>query len=85
MDTKQLKALLKVLRDNGVSNYKTADIELSLVPEALLPQGEARPQQQVEIPSENPYANFPSGELSPDQLMYYSAGGSPDEDPENDN
>jgi hypothetical protein len=84
MDTKSLKALLKVLRENGVSSYKTSDIELQLIPEALLPKTE-RIQEQTEIHSDNPYADFPSGELSQSQLMYYSAGGDPSEDPENNN
>jgi hypothetical protein len=29
----------------------------------------------------NPYANFPQGELTPEQLMFYSSGGLPENDP----
>ena len=31
--------------------------------------------------SDNPWADFPDGELTPEQLMFYSAGGKPEEDP----
>lgn len=81
MDQKQLKSLLKVLRDNGVSTYKTPELELVLVPEALLASSPARQQAQQEVVSDNPYVNFPDGELTPEELAYYSSGGLPENSP----
>lgn len=78
MDTKQLKVLLKTLRDNGVLRFKTADIELELSPEGLFP--EKRVEAQNEAP-ESPLEGFPEGILTQEQLMFYSAGGLPENDP----
>jgi hypothetical protein len=82
MEIKDLKALLKLLRASGVLTYKTPELELTLSAEHL-PQEQTTSGPQEEIPTENPYASFPSGILSPSQLAFYSAGGDPDADPEN--
>ena len=76
---KELKQLLKLCREQGVTEINLGTVSFKL---GDLPQ-EPGPAHIQEIPSENPYLNFPSGELSPEQLMFYSAGGNPDEDPEN--
>ena len=47
-----------------------------------VPQESTRPQAQDELPTD-PYANFPQGDLTPEQLMFYSSGGMPDDDPDN--
>jgi len=84
MDIKSLKAVLKVLRDNGVSSFKTPELELTLAPEALLPKKiPINTQIEAEEPTEDSWANFPGGMLSPEQLAFYSSGGRPEEDPEN--
>ena len=84
MDSKALKSLLKTLRDNGVSHYSTPELSLTLVPEALLTKKPSSIQaEQNEVVSDNPFASFPDGMLTPEQLMFYSAGGDPSEDPEN--
>lgn len=70
------------MRDNGVQHLKSADLELTLAHEALLPT-KTPISTHNEVPSENPYAAFPDGELSPEQLMFYSSGGDPKDDPEN--
>ena len=85
MDPKVLKTLLKVLRDNGVTFYKTSELELHVSPEAILPES-TRSRRQAEeaqesVETDNPYANFPDGILTEEQLMYYSAGGLPEQDP----
>jgi len=86
MDLKQLKALLKLMRNEGVLSLKTADVDIQLSPEALLPnKTPANTQNQTETESDNPYVNFPDGVLTPEQLMFYSAGGLPENDPENKN
>lgn len=84
MDNKDIKALIKIMRTTGVLSLKTADIELHLSPEAL--QLEDKHQDSQPSPSDDPatpFANFPEGILTNDQLMFYSSGGSPEDDPEN--
>lgn len=79
-DLKDLKALLKLCRAQGITDFKMSGLEIKF---GDLPQG---PTQSDQITYQDPvsqYANFPQGELSPEQLMFYSAGGRPDEDPEN--
>lgn len=87
MEIKDLKTLLKTLRSNGVMLYKTPELELQLAPEALLPQGKPDNIQAdpAEIPSDDRWSNFPDGELTQEQLMFYSAGGRPEDDPQNEN
>jgi hypothetical protein len=84
VDLKELKAIVKIMRNEGVLSLKTADIDLQLSPEALFPVKKA-----VEAVSEeaaaDPYADFPAGMLTPEQLAFYSAGGDPSDDPENQN
>lgn len=38
MDAKELKKLVKTMRENGVLKLKTAGIELELAPESLFPK-----------------------------------------------
>jgi hypothetical protein len=84
MDLKELKALLKLLRQNGVLTYKSTTLELNLAPEShLLPVEKVVEVQEVEVDPDDPYRHFPVGELTAEQLMYYSAGGDPASDPEN--
>ncbi len=80
VDLKHLKALLQLCRKQGVTEIKLSGIEFKL---GDLPS-EGKPNaisDQNEIESDNPYANFPDGILSPEQLAFYSAGGVPEEDP----
>lgn len=83
MDLKQLKALLKVLRENGVTDYTTPDVTLKVSHEYLISKEKSVTLHTEDSESDNPYANFPQGELSPEQLMFYSSGGVPENDPEN--
>jgi len=77
---KDLEKLIKLLRKQGVETFKMGDIDLKL---GSLPQERVVVQQEDEVDPENPYSNFPDGMLTPEQLMFYSAGGHPDDDPEN--
>lgn len=78
-DLKDLKALLKLCRSQGVLEIKLGSVELKL---GDLPiENHSHVYDQDEVPSDNPYANFPSGILTPEQLMFYSSGGAPEEDP----
>jgi len=74
---KDLEKLLKLCRKQGVTEIKIHGAEIKL--------GELPPEQHaaaVETDPAAPYANFPQGELSPTQLMFYSSGGLPENDPE---
>jgi hypothetical protein len=84
MDLKQLKAIIKIMREGGALSLETPDIKLALSPEALLPKKQTEQAQgMVEDSIEDPWAGFPTGMLSPEQLAFYSSGGKPEEDPEN--
>jgi len=75
---KDLERLLKLCRKQGVTEVKLGDVELKF---GDLPP-ESRPSRDQDlIPTDNPYADFPDGELTPEQLMFYSAGGLPQDDP----
>lgn len=80
-DLKDLEKLLKLCRKQGVTEIKLGTVEFKLkdLPES---KHTSSAQEDEAPPSDNPYANFPQGELSPEQLMYYSAGGRPENDPE---
>lgn len=80
MDNKQLRNLLKVLRQNGVTSYKTQELELTLAPESLLiSEGKQLPSsshsKEVVEDVADPYKDFPTGILSPEELMFWSSGG----------
>lgn len=75
---KDLEKLLKLLRRQGVVDFKHGEIELKL---GDLPQD--RTIANAEADGDNPFAGFPDGELTPEQLMFYSAGGHPEDDPAN--
>ena len=74
---KDLEKLLKLCRKQGVTEIKVAGCEFKL--------GEMPTEQKlVNIDQDvvtDPYANFPQGDLTPEQLMFYSSGGTPEEDP----
>lgn len=63
MDLKELKDLLKVLREKGVLEFKSKDLELKLSDEA--PQSKYKRRQEIEELEEQ--------ELSEEELLYYSA------------
>lgn len=79
-DLKDLQKLLKLCRAQGVTEIDLGTLRLKF---GDLPQGQTTASGGSEIVSDNPWANFPSGELSPEQLAYYSAGGLPENDPFN--
>lgn len=72
-----LQKLLKLCRKQGVTEIKLGDVELKL---GDLPI-EHNNQNYSNDPISDPLAGFPDGELTPEQLMYYSAGGDPKNDP----
>lgn len=80
-DLKSLKALLKLCREQGVQEIELGAIKFKLgdIPHVQAQSSERALTEEVQ----DPYSNFPVGELTPDQLMFYSAGGKPEDDPEN--
>lgn len=80
-DLTDLKKLLKLCRSQGVTEIKLGGVEIKM---GDLPLTHSQIQDQLSAEdATNPYANFPQGELSPEQLAFYSAGGLPENDPEN--
>lgn len=81
MDLPDLKDLGKVIdlcRKKGVMNITIGPLRLELGPE---PEPKRRANEAQDPDPTDPYANFPQGELTPEQLMFYSAGGVPENDP----
>ena len=76
---KDLQRLLKLCRKQGVKEIKLGAVEIKL---GDLPF-EVPADVVASAPPVNPYAGFPDGLLSQEQLMFYSSGGMPDDDPEN--
>lgn len=80
-DLKDLQKLLKLCRAQGITDFKMGEIEIKF---GDLPTTQRAMSDQVsDEDATQPYANFPQGELTPDQLAFYSAGGRPEEDPYN--
>lgn len=79
---KDLQALLKLCRKHGVTDIKLGGVEISLGDIHETQGSQSLDPAIIENPG-NPYANFPTGELTPEQLAFYSAGGNPEDDPEN--
>lgn len=77
-----LQKLLKLLRKQGVINFKMGEIELKLgdLPREYPSVSEQEPE--LVDPSENPWAAFPTGMLTETQAMHYANGGIPENDPE---
>lgn len=71
-DLKELEKLLKLCRKQGVTEINLGTVAFKL---GDLPDKSKEEEETV--------SNFPSEVLTPDQLMFYSAGGVPSEDPEN--
>jgi len=64
MDLKNLKELLKVLREKGVLEFEMDGVKLKLSEEA--PQSRYKQRQQAEAIIDEP-------ELTEEELLYYSA------------
>jgi hypothetical protein len=78
-DLKELKHLLKLMRSSGVVSLKTPELDIQLSPDHL-PKGVDNSPNLAEDVGEQ-WDQFPSGVLSPDQLIFYSSGGLPQDDP----
>lgn len=72
-----LKKLLKLCREQGVTEINLGSVSLKL---GDLPFSEGK-QVTIDDEVKDPYANFPQGILTPEQEMFYSSGGMPEDDP----
>jgi hypothetical protein len=75
---KDLEKLLKLCRRQGVQEINLGTVSFKL---GELPIEVDKNAKNILDEVEDPYANFPAGELSPEQLAFYSSGGLPDDDP----
>ena len=81
-DLKDLGKVLDLCRKKGVSSITLGDLKIDLGPEPVRQYRakENESEERKHDPSD-PWANFPAGELSPEQLAYYSSGGLPGQEP----
>lgn len=77
---KDLQALFKLCRKQGVKEFAMGEIKIVF---GELPEERASYTDEDEVDSENTYANFPKGYPTNEELMFYSSGGDPADDPEN--
>lgn len=80
-DLKDLQKLLKLCRSQGITDIKIHGVEIKFGEMPIQPGA----IQAIEMGQDatNPYANFPQEVLTPEQLMFYSSGGLPEDDPTN--
>lgn len=82
-DLKKLAKVLDLCRKKGVSSIAIGDLKIELreqLPESGYKK-RVKNKTTETIDTDNPYANFPEGDLTPEQLMFYSSGGDPADDP----
>lgn len=79
-DLKDLQKLLKLCRAQGITDFKMNGLEIKF---GDLPIVQGQAQQVAYQDPATQWSNFPPGELTPEQLAFYSAGGSPEDDPLN--
>lgn len=75
---KDLQALLKLCRKQGITDFKMNGIEIKF---GELPKDQGQYTQETEVESDDPYAGFPNRILTPEELTFYSAGGLPEDLP----
>lgn len=75
-DLKELEKFLKIIRRQGVTKATFGSLTVEL---GDLPQEQLNLGSQPEVTDQ--LAGFPQGELTPEQLIFYSSGGLPENDP----
>lgn len=73
---KDLEKLLKLCRKQGVLEINVHGVSFKLGDLPIEARAASEAGEVID-----PYANFPQGELTPEQLMFYSSGGFPENDP----
>ncbi len=77
MDSKartDLKALLKILRAEGVMRFDDGTLKIELHPDAMKVKEEPTGEDIAAAPKDK-WSDFPTGTLSAEELAYWSAGG----------
>jgi len=78
-DLKDLKALFKLCRAQGITQFKMNGVEVSFG-ELPADQKSSYNEETIQDPA-SPYANFPDRILTPEELIFYSSGGKPEDAP----
>lgn len=73
---KDLKSLFKLCRAQGITDFEMGEFKIKF---GDLPRDLS--EQDLDIDPDNRYSDFPQGELTQEQLAFYSAGGLPKDDP----
>lgn len=73
---KDLERFFKLCRKQGVTKADLSTMAFEFGDMPLEANG-----IQVDPNAADPFKNFPEGELTPEQLMFYSSGGLPENDP----
>ena len=76
-DLKDLKALFKLCRAQGITTFKMNGIEVNFG-DIPTEQPTSYSQEEDQEPTSK-YANFPNRILSDEELAFYSAGGRPED------
>lgn len=81
-DLKDLQKLLKLCRSQGITEIKLQGVEIKFgdMPTSGQVGNSSNPTEEPESLAGNKYAGFPTGELTPEQLIFYSSGGLPEDD-----
>jgi hypothetical protein len=74
-----LKKLLQLCRKSGVTSIELGTVKIVLGDAPAENKGSQTVEDEQDLT--NPYSNFPDGILTQEQLMFYSSGGDPSEDP----
>lgn len=80
-DLKDLERVIELCRKKGVSSITLGDVRLEIREEAPKSNYKKRKENELEHNPIDPYANFPTDNLTEEQLMFYSSGGLPENDP----
>jgi len=75
IDTKELAKLVKFLRKSGVTKFEDSGLKIELAPE--IPKAPRR-KKMVEVTSQI-HDDIQTDEMSQEDLLFYSAGGVPQE------
>jgi hypothetical protein len=78
---KDLERLLKLLRKQGVLEINLGSVSLKM---GELPPARHENTTDQEIEIEDPLANFPDGQLTPEELTFFANGGLPEDNPYRD-
>lgn len=76
---KDLEKLIKLCRKQGLTEIDLGGVVSFKLGD--LPQGQSVTSDAHGDSADDPYENFPQGDLTPEQLMFYSSGGVPENDP----